>query len=871
MTGISTPGVSTPLVFTSFLPGEWAHGTRRSVESWPALFALWARKTQAPARSKTKEELPGWSPATFVRDHRLKATVEAVYALVLDYDNALDKRPIKNPVQPAAALALWPGVLANLYTSWNHTTAWPRFRLVLPTSRPVSAAEYERIWLSTWQRLLDAGHAAPRGEESAVDGGCKDASRFWFWPARRTEEFLCLTQDGAPLDVDAILANVPETAPAASSRPRKLKTSAVLDRASKYLAAIPGAIAGQHGHDQCFAAACALVVGFELDEAAALDLLAREYNPRCDPPWSDRELLHKVRSATKTDGERGHLLKPSKVANPEIDLDNPPPGIAIDDQHHDVSDVAPPTDQPQQAPAAGPRVRRPLTDLGNAERFKDRHGHNVRYCAPWTKWLIWDGSRWAIDDGKRCTTLAEETARSITAEAKGETDAAIRQAVARWGKQSEASARIQGMITLATALPGIPIRPQDLDKNPWLLNCANGTVNLETGKLQDHDRRDLITKTTGTAFDPAANCPQYDKFLSEVQPDAGVRRFLDQLDGYSCTGVIREHIFVQHYGVGRNGKGTKLETKREILGDYAVKIPAETLCVKKGGSQHPTDRAAFFGRRFALASETGHNAVLDVALVNELTGGDTISCRRMREDFWTYEPTHKLEIQTNHKITVHETSLGIWSRMALVPWTADFSDPAKADTALPTKLKSEAAGILARFVRGCLDWQTHGLVRPQVIVEASREYQDDSDVLGAFIQECTEVAPNHKCTAKDLYAAYLAWAKDHGEYEMSQNKLGRFLVERGFKRQKSGTVSWRGLQVRESKAPPPAGATPEELADLLADRQVDRMVEVLTGASTTTMADSPTATTTAIEYTDEQLLQMPMDEFMKLRPKNGSH
>jgi hypothetical protein len=318
---------------------------------------------------------------------------------------------------------------------------------------------------------------------------------------------------------------------------------------------------------------------------------------------------------------------------------------------------------------AQPRDRH-RTDLGNAERFVDQHGTDIRFCVPWKKWLCWDGTRWKIDDTQQVERWAHDTVRAIYGEAARENDPDKRKALVSHAVQSESASRIAAMTSLAEAL--VPVRPEEFDRDHWLFNVQNGTVDLRTGKLREHRRGDFITKLSPVEFDPGAACPLYDAFLEKCLPDQPVRDLVCRLDGYALSGVIREHVFPIHHGKGRNGKGVHTNTLLHVMGDYAKQIPTEVLMASRGEA-HPTGRATLFGVRFAAAVEAEEGAALNVAFVKQATGGDRISARKMKEDFWEFDPTHKLQFSTNHRPVIRATDDGIWDRVLLIPWLVRFA------------------------------------------------------------------------------------------------------------------------------------------------------------------------------------------------------
>lgn len=249
------------------------------------------------------------------------------------------------------------------------------------------------------------------------------------------------------------------------------------------------------------------------------------------------------------------------------------------------------------------------------------------------------------------------------------------------------------MVSLARSEPGVPVRPDELDQDPWLLNILNGTIDLRNGELGPHDPDHMITKLAPVGYDPTASCPLWLQFLDKIMDgNEGLIQFLKRAIGYSLTGIIREHVLFVCHGDGRNGKSTFLETILGLLGDYSRKAPPSLLMLKRGKA-HPTERAMLYGSRFVPAIESAEDNKFEEAIVKELTGGDTISARRMREDFWDFSPTHHLWLATNHKPVITGTDSGIWSRIALIPFSITIPEQER-DTTLAETLQAEWPGIL---------------------------------------------------------------------------------------------------------------------------------------------------------------------------------
>jgi putative DNA primase/helicase len=455
------------------------------------------------------------------------------------------------------------------------------------------------------------------------------------------------------------------------------------------------------------------------------------------------------------------------------------------------SPAADPQDQHDAEHDAERDPERRSTDVGNAERLVDEHGDRFRYVSAWGSWLHWDGRRWARDGAGQIVEAAKAAARNMVHEAAELSDPNQRKQVMSWALKSESAQRIDAMIRLARSSPGIPVEPDRLDADAWLLNVRNGTIDLRTGLLLDHDPARLCTKLADVDYDPAARAPRWDEFLATVLPDVEVREFMARWSGYCLTGDVSEQKVVIEHGIGANGKSTANETLRHVLGDYAIQA-APDLLMRSRNDPHPTGQADLHGARLVLAAETGQNRKLDENLLKRLTGGDTISARKMHQDFFEFQPTHKIVVATNHRPSVDGTDHGIWRRIRLVPFSVIIADEDQ-DEHLAETLRSESAGILRWAVDACLRWQKDGLTEPFAVTAATADYRADMDVLGDFLSENCLLVDGLSTRASDLYSAYQRWAETMGETPVSQRKLGLILRERGLNKRTSGVVWWDGI------------------------------------------------------------------------------
>jgi putative DNA primase/helicase len=441
-----------------------------------------------------------------------------------------------------------------------------------------------------------------------------------------------------------------------------------------------------------------------------------------------------------------------------------------------------------------------LTDLGNSERFVAHHGEDVRYCYPWSTWLVWTGGRWESDEAGRAHRLAKEAVRGIYQEAAEAEDEDRRKALAKYAARSESADKIRAMLELARS--ELPVSPDELDADPLLLNTKSGTIDLRTGELREHRREDLITKLAPVEYDLEASAPTWARTLEHVLPASEVRAFFKKLCGYAISGVVSEHVLPVLYGTGANGKSTVLNALLSAVGDYGMQAAPDLLVAKKGA--HPTEVADLFGMRLVASIEVEDGRRLAEALVKSLTGGDKVRARRMRQDFWEFEPTHTAFLCTNHKPEIRGTDNAIWRRIRLIPFTETIP-PAEQDKKLPEKLRAELSGILRWMVEGCLEWQREGLQAPAEVRKATAGYRSEMDVIGAFLADECEVGDDYRASFKTVYERYAEWCADGGEKSEKARKFNALLKQRGrFEGRRSGpggSNEWHGLRLLKKQNP----------------------------------------------------------------------
>ena len=402
----------------------------------------------------------------------------------------------------------------------------------------------------------------------------------------------------------------------------------------------------------------------------------------------------------------------------------------------------------------------PLTEQTLAERMVHRHGKDLRFCTT-HDWLVWTGQRWRRDDLLEVERRVKETILSLGREAFDIGDDARRKAVLDFARSSETNHRRNSVISLARSEPGIPIRADDLDCDPWLLNVENGTIDLRKGELRPHDRADLITKMCPVVYDSDAECPTFDKFINDIfAGDASMIAFSQRGLGSSLSAYIREHALHILYGTGANGKSTLVNCMTGLLSSYAKTAPPKLL-VRRDMETHPTELADLHGVRFMATVETAEGGRLDEERVKQLTGGDRIKGRFMRRDFFEFLPTHKLFLATNHRPDVRGQDHAIWRRIFLWPFVRVIPDE-QQDHDLPAKLRAEWPGILRWLVDGCIAWQRSGLTAPASVRTATQEYKAESDMIGHFLDECCELGDDFKVAGGEFYWVYRTWTIENG-------------------------------------------------------------------------------------------------------------
>lgn len=425
----------------------------------------------------------------------------------------------------------------------------------------------------------------------------------------------------------------------------------------------------------------------------------------------------------------------------------------------------------------------PLTDLGNGERFADMWKDICKYNVDRGKWVIWNGAVWE-ENPARLSALVKQTIEKCY-------DVHHDKAIAL-----ESYNRIKNMLTLASVQEGVIVKETDFDTDPYTVVVRNGVIDLRTGALLPHSKHRLVSKMIDVEYKPESKRPVFDVFLKEItceRPD--IEEFLQRWFGVCLSGDTSPQLFAIFYGPGANGKSTLVETVQKILGPYGAVAPADTLIDKKYGSGIPNDLAGMRGARAMFAAETESGARLAESKIKSMTGGEVISARFMRGEYFSFKPAWKITLSTNHKPRIVNSDVGIWRRIALVPF--DYIVPEhKRDPNLMLKLEEELEGILAWMVQGAVKYFNDGAGRgglkvPQVIIDEVKDYKEEEDIFAWFVDDTCyteEYMKSHglpdRIKGNVLHKIFLQWATQTNNMFYTKISLQKFyslIKDRGYK------------------------------------------------------------------------------------------
>lgn len=440
------------------------------------------------------------------------------------------------------------------------------------------------------------------------------------------------------------------------------------------------------------------------------------------------------------------------------------------------------TGTPTPTPVTAEPVTYSPTDDGNALRLVDTYGQTIRYVRQRGAWITWNGHRWVYDNGA-VSELARDIARHLpTADPDGHRNDEL----ARHRKSSLSRRGLEAMPAIARNDTRVAVDIDQLDAHPYELNTPAGVVNLRTGTLSHPNPAALHTRTTTVAPDFTTTPARWNSFLADTfAGDPTMATYIQRLIGISLVGQVLEQLMPFAHGSGANGKTTFAGVLQRLLGlgddGYALSAPAEML-LDTTNHGHPTEIARLSGARLVISSELEDGQRFGEARVKQLTGSDPISGRFMRQDWFTFTPTHTLWLLANHLPTVKAGGPAFWRRIRMLPFEHVVPEEARIAGLEDQLVTAEGPAILAWAIRGAADYFTHGLAEPPAARAATIAYERDTDTVARFVDErCSVGSPNsqlHHVKSSALRSAYEAWCRTEGEEPVSPKALSQQLVAR---------------------------------------------------------------------------------------------
>jgi putative DNA primase/helicase len=460
----------------------------------------------------------------------------------------------------------------------------------------------------------------------------------------------------------------------------------------------------------------------------------------------------------------------------------------------------PPSNQPTPPAPVGDDYE--FTDVGNGRRLEDWFKGNFKY-SPELGRLVYIGGVWQTDilnlvprEWKKCLNDLKARASELIeyGERIGNTNL-VERGEAMFGYALRCSNEPKFKHAIAMAESDATVDHSKFDKPLHLLNVANGTVDLQSGKLLPHRREDFLTHQLDVAYDTEAECPRFMQFLGEIfpgQPELPV--FMQRLTGYLATGEISEQIVVTCHGTGANGKSVFWGVVASVLKDITKFTTMSTFEKRQAGAA-TADLAYLRGARLVLTQESDAGQAVSESTLKRVSGGDAISCRQLYRAPMSYTPQFSVIFALNHLFRIRGQDEGVWRRQILVPFSRFFR-PEERDPNLLVTLIGESPGILRWIVDGAVQWYANGLDRPEVVTAATAEFRHGSDELAGFLGMVIEPDPNGEVTGAELMDRYIGWCHEENTRPWTRTSLFNGVVERvaGAKRKrKTAGISITGV------------------------------------------------------------------------------
>lgn len=423
-------------------------------------------------------------------------------------------------------------------------------------------------------------------------------------------------------------------------------------------------------------------------------------------------------------------------------------------------------------------------DLGNAQRIYDKYKERLLYNTTNDSWYIWSGKLWVKDERNELTGLITDILQDI-----GNSKAMIfdekictdYKKIVRYFIKCLSNSSYLGILNYLKRLPNVAVNINDFDKDKHLLNLNNGIYNIKTQQLIPHDPVFMMSKITPINYNPKAISPKFWSFLYKIFDDNHkLVSFIRRALAITFSGESLEEVLFFCYGSGANGKSVFFKLLEIVYGDYFQKAP-NSMIMQQERNNIPNDIAQLPNRRMVLCAELPDDQRFNESIIKDLTGNDSIQARFLRQEFFTFTPTHTLWLYGNHKPKIHGSDYGIWRRICLIPFAVTIPVEERIPQhELLDSFMEELEGILFWILDGYKDYQKFGLDIPDIVRMATNEYKEDNDVILDFMNECTVSDGNYSIPTKDLYTTYTLYTKENKSYTISNKKFFAKVEEKGY-------------------------------------------------------------------------------------------
>ena len=439
-------------------------------------------------------------------------------------------------------------------------------------------------------------------------------------------------------------------------------------------------------------------------------------------------------------------------------------------------------------------------DTGNAQRFRDANAGLIHYNHVDGCWIYWDGVRWASDENGEIKRRADKMLADMAKDLKEMQDDPAYNAYKKHLSRSRSHRGKEGFIAEARHLEGVPVLPSEMDRAGNAFNVRNCLISLKTGRTAEHDKKYMISKLAPVTYDENARCPRWDRFIDEVTcGDKSLQLYLQRMIGYCMTAYTKEQCMFFLYGNGSNGKSVFVDTIAYMLGEYAASCQPETVMMRDRNNTARGDLARLKGARMVVTSEPNDGCRLDEGIVKQMTGGteNKLTARFLYGREFEFSPEFKIVMSTNYKPVIKGTDNGIWRRVRLIPFTAEFTKENR-DPQLTEKLRRELPGILNWAIAGAVGWCKEGLPPCAIIDEAGQEYRSEMDRVQQFLDDCTTRSESSSTQASTLYKCYKAWCSEQGDrFPVGSTKFFMELKRRFKSRKTEAYNEYIGIKIND--------------------------------------------------------------------------